>query len=69
MQKNYLENTFENTLWLESLVVGAESESADFPCSPVKPSTHDKGYDKRFSICKEIFRLIKEFLFFKNDKN
>lgn len=52
--KIYLENTFENTLWFESLVVGAESESPDFPGSPVKPSTHDNGYDKRLSICKII---------------
>lgn len=49
LSRNYLENTFENTLWLESLVVGAESVS-DLPGSPVKPSTHDKGYDKRFNI-------------------
>lgn len=46
---NYLENTLENTLCVESLVVGADSVS-DLPGSPVNPSTHDSGYDKRFNI-------------------
>lgn len=58
----HLENTFENTLWLESPVLGADSVSADLfrlppgdgdgPPSPVRPSTHVKGYDRRLSICK-----------------
>lgn len=57
----HLENTFENTLWLESPVLGAESVSADLlrlpplpggpPPSPVRPSTQVKGYERRFSIC------------------
>lgn len=59
---NYLENTFENTLWLESLVFGPESVSGGFPGSPVKPSTHDKGYDKRFSICSKQREWLIDYL-------
>jgi len=60
----HLENTFENTLWLEPPVLGAESASPDLfrlplptppgctaPPSPVKPSTQVRGYERRFSIC------------------
>lgn len=53
---SYLLNTLEKTLvelWL-SAEVGRESlcelPDPDAP-SPVSPSTHDSGYDSRFSIC------------------
>lgn len=36
---------------------GADSVS-DFPGSPVKPSTHDNGYDKRFNIWNDNHRLV-----------
>lgn len=58
--ENYLENTFEKTLWLESLVVGAESVSG-LPGSPVRPSTHDSGYDKRLSIWNDSISWLWNF--------
>lgn len=55
-KKTYLENTFEKTLWFESPVFGAESDSDDLLVSPVvKPSTQAKGYESRFNIWKKKY--------------
>lgn len=51
-QDIYLENTLENTLWLESPVLGADSEFSCDLFSPVSPSTQASGYERRFNICR-----------------